>query len=197
MRAVARRAVSARPFVGRERHQLLDHVGERRARRAVPVRRQRRRDPGRAPAQYRPQLARVSARRRTRPALRLPRLRALGARGGPPLQPQQAPDRPLREVGRGAGALGSRPDARVRGRRRPRPGRDRRCRGDPEVGRDRRLLRLGGRPAAPPSVGRDRHLRAAREGLHAADARRARGPARHLRGAGLRRRDRPSRRPRA
>ena len=36
---LARRAVSARPFVGRERHQLLDHVGERGARRAVPVRR--------------------------------------------------------------------------------------------------------------------------------------------------------------
>ena len=75
--------------------------------------------------------------------------------------------------------------------------RDRRRRGDPEVGRDRRLVRLGGRPAAPAAVGRDRDLRAAREGLHAADARGARGPARHLRRARLRRRDRAPRRPRA
>ena len=72
----------------------------------------------------------------------------------------------------------------------------RRCRRDPEVGRDRRLVRLGGRPAAPAAVGRDGHLRAAREGLHAADARGARGPARHLRRARVRGRDRPSRRPR-
>ena len=78
----------------------------------------------RAPAPDGPQLARLPPGRRPGPALRLPRLRALGARAGAPLQPQQAPDRPLREGDRGAGALGSRPDARVRRRRRPRAGRD-------------------------------------------------------------------------
>ena len=183
------------PSLGRERHQFLDHIGERRSRRALPVRRGRRRDPLRASAPDGAQLARVPARRRPGPALRLSRLRALGSRAGAPLQPQQAPDRPLREGDRGAGPLGSWPDARVRRRRRPRAGRERRRRGDPEVGRDRRLVRLGGRPAAPAALGRDRDLRAAREGLHATAAGRARGPPRHLCRAGLRRGDRAPRRP--
>ena len=43
--------------------------------------------------------------RRARPALRLPRARALRPARGPPLQPEQAADRPLREVDRGARAL--------------------------------------------------------------------------------------------
>ena len=57
-------------------------------------------------------------------------------------------------------------------------------------------LRLGGRPAPAAAVGRDRHLRAPREGLHAAAAGRARGPPRHLRGARLGGGDRAPRRPR-
>ena len=45
---------------------------------------------------------------------------------------------------------------------------------------------LGGRPPAGDAVARDGDLRGAREGLHEADARRARGPPRHVRGPRLR-----------
>ena len=59
--------------------------------------------------------------------------------------------------------------------------------GDPEVRRRRRVLQLGGRPAAADPVDRDGHLRDARQGPHQAARPAARGAARDLRGAGLRR----------
>ena len=83
------------------------------------------------------------------------------------------------------------PAARRRGRRRrPRARRRGQRARDPQVGRHRPPLRLGGRPPARAPVERDGHLRDARQGLHDAAPRRARRPARHLRGPGLRRRDR-------
>ena len=138
----------------------------------------------RAAAGHRPQLARLPAGCRPRPALRLPRARAVGARAGPPLQREQAADRPVREGDRGPRPVGPRharsatPTATTSSWTTTDD-----AAGDPEVGRDRPVLRLGGRRAAPAAVGRDRHLRAAREGLHAADARRAGGPAGDVRGA--------------
>ena len=60
----------------------------------------------------------------------------------------------------------------------------------PKSRRDRPALRLAGRPAAEHAARRQRDLRDARQGLHDAAPRRARGPARHLRGHGLRRRRR-------
>ena len=48
------------------------------------------------------------------------------------------------------------------------------------------VVRLAGRPPAGAAVARDRHLRAAREGLHQADGAGARGAARHVRGSRLR-----------
>ena len=66
--------------VGRRRHELLALLRARRARRAVPVRRRRRRDAHRDDRAHRAQLALLPARRRARPALRLPRPRALRAR---------------------------------------------------------------------------------------------------------------------
>ena len=53
----------------------------------------------------------------------------------------------------------------------------------PKSRRHRRVVRVGGRRAPAAPLGRDGHLRAAREGLHAAAAGRARGPPRHLRRA--------------
>ena len=113
---------------------------------------------------------------------------------GPPLQPVQAAARPVREVDRGPDPLrrGQRAAVRAdrRGGRRPRARRRGRRRGDPEVRRDRPALRLGGRPPAADAVEPDRDLRGARQGLHEAAPRRPRGPARHLRRARLRGRDR-------
>ena len=50
---LARRALPARPHLGRRGHQLLDLLRARRARRAVPVRRRRRRDARRADRAHR------------------------------------------------------------------------------------------------------------------------------------------------
>ena len=87
-------------------------------------------------------------------------------------------------------------DARLRRRARGRARRLGLVARDPAERRRRRVVRLGGRRPARPPVGRDGHLRAAREGVHAADARRARRPARHLRRARIRCRDRVPARPR-
>ena len=58
--------------------------------------RRRRRDPHRDDRARRPGLAHLPAARRTRPALRIPRLRPVRAQGRATLQPQQAADRPVR-----------------------------------------------------------------------------------------------------
>ena len=131
------------------------------------------RDPGSAPDRadgiHRPGLARLSARRPARPALRLSRPRAVRARQGAPLQPQQGRARPLcqaigrdLQVGRFAVRLQDRRpeqadlsfDDRDSAAVRPagcghRPG-----------------LHLGRRPAAAHALAQDAHLRAARQGLH-------------------------------
>ena len=81
--------------------------------------------------------------------------RAVGADGRPPLQPGEAPDRPVCEGGRGTDRV--RPGPRPRLRTGP-GGRDRRGGlrpGDPAVRRDRRFVRLGGR-RAPGGRGRRR-----------------------------------------
>ena len=76
-------------------------------------------------------------------------------------------------------ATGRRPVVRRARQRRLRAARRRR----------RHRVHLGRRPAAAHAVARDAHLRAARQGLHAAASRRPRAAARHLLGA-----RRPSRR---
>ena len=109
---------------------------------------------------------------------------------GQPLQPAQAPDRPVREGDRGADRLGRGERAAVRPERRrgrrPRTSTTRTTRAaipkcvviDPSFDwEDDRAAR------AP--VERDRHLRGARQGLHEAAPGRARGPARHVRRARL------------
>ena len=131
------------------------------------------RDARRAERVDRAQLALLPPRRRPGPALRLPRPRPVRPAERPPLQPQQAPHRPLREGDRRAGANGTRanvlPYVPGGGRgRRPRARRRGRRRGDPEVRRHRPGLRLGGRRAAADAVERDGHLRDPRQGLHAA-----------------------------
>ena len=95
-------------------------------------------------------------------------------RRGPPLQPEQAPARPLRERdhGRRRLARGQRlPYVPGRRRGRPRAGRRGRCGGDAEGGRDRPVVRLGGRPAPGDALAGHGHLRGAREGLHDAASR--------------------------
>ena len=191
---LARSAVPARRHVGRRGHELLDLLRARRARRAVPVRRRGRRDVRRADRAHVAQLALLPARRARRPALRLPRPRPVRPAVRPSLQPGQAADGPVREVDRGPDPVrqGQRPPVRPAGRRgrRPDAGRRRRRRGDPEVRRHRPALRLAGRPPAEHAARRQRDLRDPRQGLHDAAPGRARGPARHLRRAGLRRRRR-------
>ena len=186
-------AVPARRDVGREGHQLLVLLGERGARRALPVRRRGPRAALRADAADGLQLARLPAGCRARAALRPACPWAVGARARPSLQPGQAAARSVRQGDRRRRALGGgehaavpagRARGRADGRRLGRRGRDAALR------RGRYGVRLGGRPATRDSLERDRDLRAAREGLHAAAPRRARGPARHLRGPRLRRRDR-------
>ena len=64
---------------------------------------------GRAARADRPGLARLPARRPPRPALRLPRARALRARAGPPVQSAQAPARPVRQGDPGGHCAGPTP----------------------------------------------------------------------------------------
>ena len=85
---LAWQAVSARRDVGWIRHELLGLLRARRARRALPLRRRRRRAAPRADTAHRVQLARLPPRRRAGPALRLPHARAVRARARPSLQPR-------------------------------------------------------------------------------------------------------------
>ena len=114
----------------------------------------------------------------------------MGARRGTPLQPGEAPDRPVREGGRRPHPVRPRTHARLCSRPGGRPGRLRLGARHPAERRRRRGVRLGGRRPARPSLGRDGDLRAARQGVHAAAARRARRPAGDVCRARLRRRDR-------
>ena len=99
----------ARRHLGRRGHQLRAVLRGRRAGRAVPVRR-RRRSETRVDADRggRVRLARLPARRRPGPALRLPGARPVRPRPRAPLQPGQAAARPLRQGRRGRGRAGTR-----------------------------------------------------------------------------------------
>ena len=171
--------------MGRLGHQLRHLLGSRDQGRAVPVRqpRQARDRPRHAAGIHGRDLARLSARGAPRPALRLPRPRALRPGERPPLQPGKAADRPLRAadpwrdpLARCGLRLPHRPPARgsVAGPPRQRL-------------RDAQMRRRGPRrhlgSGHPPehALGRDDHLRGACE-RHDRPARGpARKPARQLR----------------
>ena len=134
-------------------------------------------------------MARLPARRRPRDAVRLPRARAVRPGVGPPLQPGQAPARPVRQ------GRGRRPRRRpvpvllpVLGRRAGHDGHDAgpgRLAGPHHGLRGGQpVLRLGPRPPAGHAVPRDGDLRGARQGPDDAPPGRPRRAARHLRGAG-------------
>ena len=112
---LARQPLPPRAAVGRRRYELLALLRARDEGRALPVRRGRSRAALRAHRAHGVQLARLLPGHRSRPALRLPRVRPLGAGAGSPLQPGQAPHRPLRQGNRGADPLGPGEHAAVRG----------------------------------------------------------------------------------
>ena len=110
------------------------------------------------------------------------------AGAGPPLQPGEAPDRPVREGDRGRRSLRERgntlPYVPSGERRRPRAGRRGRRRRDPEVRRRRRALRLGGRSRSPRTPWHETVIYEAHvKGFTKRMPGRARGPARHVRAA--------------
>ena len=146
-RARACHRSAARRPLRRPRSQLRALEQRRRAGRTVPLRRGGRRDTFRSPTGRGVRLAGVPARRATGAALRLSRARPVEPGGRHPLQPGQAPARPLRARNLGRGAVGS-------GGLRPRAWRSR-SRGPSRLGAlcaalgARRLeLRLGRRCAA-------------------------------------------------
>ena len=162
---LARHAVPARRHVRRHRHQLRALLRGRHPGRALPVRGRRHRDPRPAARARRLRLARLPAAHRAGPALRLPRARPVRARARPPVQPEQAAARPVREGDRGrhrlvAGLLllhlGRRGLLQRRGLRAVHE----------QVGRHQPVLRLGQRPPPAHAVQRDGHLRGARQGAH-------------------------------
>ena len=98
---------------------------------------------------------------------------------GPPLRPEQAAARPLRQGDRGPGhqrpvpvLLRLQEPEEAQHRRQPRQ--------DDALGRHQPVLRLGPRPPAAPRVPRDGHLRGARQGPDDDPPRRARGDPRHV-----------------
>ena len=101
-------------------HELLALLRERRARRALPVRRRRPRDAHRGARAHRVQLALLPARRRARAALRLPRARTVRPGARACASTRQAAHRPVREGDRRADRLRRRERAAVRARRRRR-----------------------------------------------------------------------------
>ncbi len=124
----------------------------------------------------------LPADRHPRPALRLPGPRPVGSGGGPPLRPEQAAARPVRQVvprrlRLHPGAVLLRPGGRQgRSRRHREPTADRFARPHHDQRRDQPVLRLGVRPRTAHALPRDGHLRGPRQG-HDPD------PSRHPRGA--------------
>ena len=187
---VAGQALSARGDLGRQGRQLRALLGERREGGALPLRRGRapRAPPHHAAGVHRRDLARLPARRPPGPALRLPRLRPVRSEARPPLQPEQAAARSLREGAATAPSAGAtRTSATGSATAAEDLSFDRRnnAPGHAEVRGRRRRLHLGRRPAAA-HVPWDETvaLRAARAGLHDAPPGRAAADARHLRGPG-------------
>ena len=152
-RGLAGTAVPARRHVGRRGDELLALLRARRAGRAVPVRRHDRETRVELHERDRAQLALLPPRHRPRAALRLPRPRAVRPAERAPLQPEQAPDRPVREGDRGAGRVGPRRTCSRTCRARPRTPISSSTTTDdadamPKCVVVDHALRLGGRPAA-------------------------------------------------
>ena len=188
-RGLAGPAVPARPGVGRRGDELLALLGERRARRALPLRRATAtRSAIEVARAHRVQLALLPAGRRPGPALRLPRARPVRPGDRQALQPGEAADRPVREGDRRRASTGtprtrcrtSRRRRRRRPRDRRRPTRRRRCRSPSSSTR-----RSTGRTTTPCARARrwnetviyEVHVK----GFTKLRERRARGPARHVR----------------
>ena len=134
----------------------------------------------------RPSTGTLPAGRRPRSALRLPRPRPLRARARPPVQPVEAPDRPVREGGRRPGPVGRGEHAAVRAAGDAdadlvRDDEDDAARSRSPSSSTRRSTGRTTTSSGRDALARDRHLRVAREGIHAAPRGRSRGPARHLR----------------
>ena len=173
-------------------HELLALLRARRARRALPLRRRRPRDAGRADRAHGVQLARLPPRRRAGPALRLPRPRPVRAerRACASTRPSCCSTR-TRRRSRDRSAT----TARTRSRTSPAATtptsssttRTTRRRSRSASSIDQGFDWEGDRPAGH-ALARDGDLRGARQGLHEAPSRRARGPARHVRRPRLRRR---------
>ena len=169
---------------------LFSEVADRR--RAVPVRRRRRRG-ARRPARGRPPSAgTATSRRRPGPALRLPGPRAVrpGRTGSAATRPSccsTPTPRPSRARSTGTRrSSATRSAATTCDRRRPRQ----RARSCPRSVVTNPYFDWGDdRPAAHP-LARDGHLRGPRQGLHQLAPRRPRGAARHLRRPGPPRRHR-------
>ena len=166
---LARTAVSPWRHARAGRHQFRGRFAAGRARRAVPDRRGRPRDKTGAARTRRRHLARVRARNRRRPAIRLPGDRALRPGARIAVQPGEAAPRPVRQGDRRCGGVGRCP-ARVPARQPGRPERPGLRAVDAPVAGGRSLVCVGPGPAAGHSLPRHDHLRAAREGVHS-DAR--------------------------
>ena len=182
-------AVPARARLGRRRHELLRLLGERGARRALPVRRARCRGADRAPRAHGVQLALLSAGRRARHPLRVSRPRPVRPTVGEEVQPGEAAHRSLREADRRRSGVGRRErpalHALARRERRPHDRRDGLGAGGAERRHRRSVVRLGGRrrrSAADP-VARHGDLRGARQGVHEEARGGAGRPSRHVRRA--------------
>ena len=189
-----RPALSARRHLGRLGRQRRRVLGERAPDRALPVRRRRpaRDRPDRAARVHPRGLARLLPGPAARPALRPARAWALRARGRAPVQPEQAPARPLRPRALRRGALARLalrlPDRQPARRPLVRPTRQRP--GDAEVPDHRPRPHLGAGPAAPAPLVRDGDLRGARQGHDPQPPGPRAADRRHLRGPGLARRRR-------
>ncbi|CAA9326103.1 MAG: CBM48, partial [uncultured Friedmanniella sp.] len=110
---LVRAAAAGRPS-GRGRDHLRGVLGRGDRGDALPVRRERVRGAAADAGPRRRHLARLRARRRTGPAVRLPRARPVRPGRRPPLQPGQAAARPVR-----AGHRRRRPLGAVPARRQP------------------------------------------------------------------------------
>src|SRR5947209_14633578 len=102
---LARHTVSARGDVRRGGDELLSLFRSRDAGRALPVRRTGTRDARRPSRNDGALLARLPAERRSRPAIRVPRVRTVGPAQRASLQSEQAAARSVREGGRRTGAV--------------------------------------------------------------------------------------------
>ena len=185
--SLARLSRAARRDLGRRRHQLRHLLGARDGGGPLPVqpaggRTRIRQDP--AARADRSDLARLSAGRPARPALRLPGARPVRARGGPPVQSGQAAPRPVRQGDQRRDPVERRALRLLHGAADREPGPRPRSvgqrRGAAQVRRRRVGVQLGRRQESPDAVEPHRDLRVPRQGDDDAAPRRARGDPRHV-----------------